>query len=158
MNNIHCLSRLEFKNELHGITEHQFDSTAFISIHSPKIGLHFNDTEVILEDAPNVLNLWFHDIDPESEVEWLLDNPDHVEVAFDEIMALQIKEFLLRNKRKLNWMIHCTAGICRSGAVGEVINDYFQQNFLGFKRDNPQINPNVWVKKVLRKTLGLHAQ
>lgn len=153
MNNIFIMSRAKFKEEVKSLTEHQFMDTAFISIHSPKIGMSFNDIDTILEDSSNVLNLWFHDTDPEAEIEWMASNPPYEEVLFDEEMAKSIKRFVLANKDKKQWLIHCTAGVCRSGAVGECLSDYFGNDYHKFKRDNPQIKPNVFVKKILKKIL-----
>ena len=57
-------------------------------------------------------------------------------------------------------MIHCNAGISRSGAVGEVLNWYFnshiQQNpedFQTFYSVHPQIVPNSHIKTVLFRYL-----
>lgn len=147
------MSRAKFKEELKSFTEQQFMATAFISIRSPKIGISFNDTDPILEDSSNVLNLWFHDTDPEAEIVWMASSPPYEEVLFDEEMAESIKRFVDSNKDKKQWLIHCTAGVCRSGAVGECISDYFGNDYVMFKRDNPQIKPNVFVKKVLNKIL-----
>ena len=154
MNNIFIMSRAKFRETVSSITEQQFMTTAFISIHSPKIGMSFNDTDPILEDSSNVLNLWFHDTDPEAEIVWMASSPQYEEVLFDEAMAESIKRFVLANKDKKQWVIHCTAGVCRSGAVGECISDFFGNDYVMFKRDNPQIKPNVFVKKVLNKILA----
>ena len=148
MNNIYVLSRAKFKEEINKLTEQQFSSGSFISIHSPKVGMSFNDTEPILESSSNVLNLWFHDFDPESET-----NQDVNCVVFDENMALEIKNFVLKNLNAKFWLIHCTAGICRSGAVGEVLSDFFQIPYFQFKRDNPQIKPNIFVKNMLKQIM-----
>lgn len=153
MNNIFVWSRQKFKEELKTMNEQAFASSAFISIHSPNVGLSFNDTEPILSDCDNVLNLWFHDIDPEQEREWVETNPPYQEVLFDEEMAVKIKEFVLRNISAKKWVIHCTAGICRSGAVGEVLSEFFNIPYFEFKRVNPQIRPNIYVKNVLKSVL-----
>ena len=53
-------------------------------------------------------------------------------------------------------MVHCNAGISRSGAVGEVLNWYFnchiqqkQEEFQNFYRNHPQIEPNSHIRTVL---------
>ncbi len=148
MNNIYVLSRVKFEEEIKNLSEQQFMSGAFISIHSPKVGMSFDDTEPILESSSNVLNLWFHDFDPESEI-----NQDADCVVFDESMALEIKNFVLKNLNAKFWLIHCTAGVCRSGAVGEVLSDFFQIPYFQFKRDNPQIKPNIFVKNMLKQIM-----
>ena len=133
------------------MSKSEIDKSAIISIHSPKIGMSFNDTDPILSDSENVLNLWFHDTDPEAEVEWMMPNVQYEEVLFDEEMAKSIKRFVLANEDKKRWIIHCTAGKCRSGAVGEVLSDFFKIPYSEFKRSNPQIQPNIYVKKILKK-------
>lgn len=57
-------------------------------------------------------------------------------------------------------LIHCRAGVSRSGAVGEVLNWYFnsylQQNgddFAAFYQEHPQIEPNPHIRTVLLETL-----
>lgn len=68
-------------------------------------------------------------------------------------MAKSIKKFVEQNKDAKFWFIHCTAGVCRSGAVGEVLADFFEIPYHQFKRDNPQIKPNIYVKNILRQIL-----
>lgn len=57
-------------------------------------------------------------------------------------------------------LVHCTAGISRSGAVGEVLNWYYNRysarndkEFEQFARDNPDIVPNDHVRKTLLQVL-----
>jgi predicted protein tyrosine phosphatase len=72
--------------------------------------------------------------------------------TFTSIQAQQIVEFvkkIVKSKREIPLIVHCTAGISRSGAVGEVINDYLKFDYKQFKRDNPQVQPNCYVKKTL---------
>ena len=47
-----------------------------------------------------------------------------------------------------NAVVHCTAGICRSGAVAEV------GTMLGFKDTGAYRQPNLMVKRYLMKVLG----
>lgn len=148
MNNIFIMSRAKFKEEIKSLTEQQFMATAFISIHEPKnkiIGGYAEPWPVILEESSNVLNLWFNDEDEY--------NPETESVLFTEEMAKSIKRFVQNNKDKKQWVIHCTMGQCRSGAVGECISDYLGNEYFKFKRDNPQIKPNVHVKKLLNNEL-----
>lgn len=52
-------------------------------------------------------------------------------------------------KQNLNVLVHCTAGICRSGAVAEACE------VLGFEYIGNYKQPNVLVKKRLFRELGL---
>jgi len=146
-NHIYCVPRFKFQEQMKTISEQQFRVGAFISIHDPEFGR-------IIDDAPNILNLWFHDADPGKESEifefaqsWVNENEI---VYFDEDMARKIFEFVQKNKDAKFFLIHCTAGKCRSGAVGEVLSEYFGIDYFDFKRDNPQVSPNTFVKKILK--------
>lgn len=58
-------------------------------------------------------------------------------------------------------LIHCAAGISRSGAVGEVLNWYFNRyltdnktDYDDFIQNNRQILPNPLVRKIMMKVLA----
>lgn len=79
--------------------------------------------------------------------------------AMTEAQTRQIADFA---RRYNDWpmIIHCTAGVSRSGAVGDALNCYFNrhaernnQAFEQFYRDNPDIVPNLYVRQKLWKTL-----
>lgn len=63
--------------------------------------------------------------------------------------------FIEKIKDAKNWFLHCTAGISRSGTIGEFISDYLGQDYFQFKRDNPQTNPNSEIKKILYGTFKI---
>lgn len=82
-------------------------------------------------------------------------------VLFDKKHANKILSFVKGSKLPL--IIHCRAGISRSGAVGEVLNWYFnsylQQNvddFIAFYQEHLQIDPNPYIRKVLLETFDRH--
>lgn len=63
--------------------------------------------------------------------------------------AKQIIEILERAlEEDRNVIVHCFAGLCRSGAIAEIAID------MGFKDTNTYRERNVWVKKLLMKELG----
>lgn len=79
-------------------------------------------------------------------------------VLFNKDHANRIWDFI--ECGELPVIIHCHAGISRSGAVGEVLNWYFncylQQNyddFAAFYREHPNIEPNPHIRSVLFETL-----
>lgn len=154
------------------------DDCRFISINSysgcPYIneltGMGCKLTEQDLEPSPipeeyhnQALILHFDDACPSevkaSGIKWKL---------FSEDQAKSIKVFAqqaFNDKKRL--IIHCTAGISRSGAVGSTLNDYFNK----FLEDNEsdfewfwtcgcerQISPNPYVAKVLRKILNINKE
>lgn len=90
---------------------------------------------------------------------------------FNKEMAMSICKFI---ENKLNefpetdtiW-VHCTAGISRSGAVGVVLNDYFNkflennsEDFYEFQHNGHErmLDPNPLVSRILKSTLGMSYQ
>lgn len=102
-------------------------------------------------DGLNILKLQFDDA---------VEDPKHSLVLFDEQIAAKIVAFIRRIDKKRLLFINCGAGISRSGAVGEVLNDYFnkylERNVMDdeyFRRQNRQIQGNPLVRRILRDTL-----
>lgn len=102
-------------------------------------------------DGPNILKLQFDDA---------VEDPDRTLVLFDEQMADEIVNFVRGIDSDGVLFVNCGAGISRSGAVGEVLNDYFnkylERNELDdeyFRRLNPQIQGNPLVRRILREAL-----
>lgn len=84
----------------------------------------------------------------------------HALVLFDADIAGEIVRFIRKIDTSRLLFVNCGAGISRSGAVGEVLNDYFNKylefNALDdeyFRRLNRQIQGNPLVRRVLRRTL-----
>lgn len=72
-----------------------------------------------------------------------------VEPLFSDTQAnaiIDILQYALENK--MNIIVHCHAGICRSGAVVEVAS------MMGFDTTNRYRQPNLRVKHKLMKVLG----
>lgn len=71
------------------------------------------------------------------------------EPLFSDEQAKQIVELLLLAKsRSMNVLVHCHAGICRSGAVVEV------GTMIGFTATDRYRQPNLRVKNKLMRVLG----
>ena len=107
-----------------------------------------------LLNHPHLLTLTFDDICSEPETLEDLGNA----VLFNETMAEQIMRFV--DDGKLPLLVHCTAGISRSGAVGEVLNWYFNRYLEtntaddeDFELNNRQIQPNTIVRRIMLKVL-----
>jgi predicted protein tyrosine phosphatase len=47
--------------------------------------------------------------------------------------------------------IHCDAGVSRSGAVAKFMQEYLHLDYEEFRRENPQIVPNIAILKALTK-------
>lgn len=104
----------------------------------------------ILSDAPNVLNLFFDDVETDIEITLLSPTKQHVCKAFTPDQGILIIDFL--ESMKANGIdeliIHCHAGVSRSGAVGTFAREYLELDLKEFRELNPNIYPNA---KVLRE-------
>ena len=99
----------------------------------------------------NVLKLCFDDA---------TSDPEGTLILFDEAIARQIAAFLRRIDRDRGLFINCAAGVSRSGAVGEVLNDYFNRYLEPneaddrfFREHNRQICGNPLVRRILSGVL-----
>ena len=118
----------------------------------------FDDTPPFSEKYlkhPHLLALTFDDICNEPETPEDLGKA----ILFDENMAQAIMRFV--DDGKLPLLVHCTAGISRSGAVGEVLNWYFNRYLEtntaddeDFELNNRQIMPNTIVRRIMLKVLA----
>ena len=93
-------------------------------------------------DADNLLILYFDDVD------------EGFPHAMTPEQAKQIVDFIsIEDNRPI--IVHCTAGISRSGAVGEVLNWYFNRfeandlDYRKFEIMHPDIVPNAHVRRLL---------
>jgi predicted protein tyrosine phosphatase len=98
-------------------------------------------------DHPNVLRLWFDDVEMDTD-KFSPTNQEKIK-AFDNEDARKVRDFIKLNKDKNTFIVHCSAGISRSGAVAQYICDYFQCDREQFLRDNPYIHPNGRVTRML---------
>jgi len=100
------------------------------------------------ENHKNVLNLRFDDVEHDMEA-----SPTQKEntKAFSNEQAKELFEFIKENRDKEQCVVHCMAGISRSGAVGTFINGYAQGDWEDFKRTNPWISPNGRVERMLNE-------
>ena len=104
---------------------------------------------------PHLLTLNFDDVCNEPETPEDLGNA----ILFNEDMAHAIMRFVDDGKFPL--LVHCTAGISRSGAVGEVLNWYFNRYLENntaddedFVENNRQILPNTIVRRIMLEVLA----
>ncbi len=99
------------------------------------------------QDHPNVLRLWFDDVENDTD-KFSPTNQESVR-AFTIEDAKKVRKFIDDNKDKKVFIVHCSAGISRSGAVGQFICDYFRCDRQEFLSDNPFIHPNGRVTRML---------
>jgi len=73
---------------------------------------------------------------------------------FTKFKAKKLYEFIKRNKDKNLAILHCAAGISRSGAVGTFIYDLYGRDTMTyeeFRRKNPRIQPNSYILNTLHE-------
>lgn len=97
------------------------------------------------QDHPNVLRLWFDDV--EHDLQTSPTNP-HKCKAFSVEQAKQTFDFINENYEK-DFIVHCSAGISRSGAIGAFITDYFDWDRVKFEKNNPYIHPNGRITRMM---------
>jgi predicted protein tyrosine phosphatase len=171
---VSVLSREEFTQHLAevGINDSTVASSpcAYISIIGSISYSHkFHSSGIVIstesgQDQPilrcqhkNYLTLRFDDVSPEdpSVIACLAikTDPDGYPCLFAPEQAARLAQFILENAGAEHWIIHCGAGISRSGAVGAMISDHLGLPYSDFKRYNPRVNPNTHVAVLLRKAL-----
>jgi len=154
---VHVLSKVEFdglmvQNKIVDENVEKFDSIFFISL----IDNHNQKGHYFKKDHNNVMNLRFDDVENDGGAPRVLvddpdiDNFDEEKVkAFSEKQANNLFKFIKANRDKETCIVHCMAGISRSGAVGMFVNGYCGGDFDLFKRDNKFISPNARVHRML---------
>jgi len=115
----------------------------------------------------NVLILKFDDIEPEDSQYVVIDDPKGLMPSFrlmTEADAEAIARFV-ESPDPRPIMVHCTAGISRSGAIGACLNEYYNKKLFydeaahqAFWTNHPYINPNLHVMKLLWKKLEIGGQ
>jgi predicted protein tyrosine phosphatase len=89
------------------------------------------------QNHSNVLNVEFDDLAYQSDFG----------LAITDEIAKVLYDFINSNIHRKTYVIHCMAGVSRSAAVGQFIDDIFGS--LDFKVLNPQICPNKLVYALL---------
>lgn len=106
------------------------------------------DQEIILNniDCKNILKLVFDDIVVENYNCKLFSKEDaKLIIDFAKSLEDNIETII----------IHCHAGICRSGAVALFLNSFLNLNFDEFKKENPYIYPNPFILNTLENISGI---
>lgn len=144
------LSRALFNEYLtrKGVTNEnveQQDKLFFISINNQDD----KTPNFFTSNKKNVLNMTFADLEEDKELPILGENRTETFKAMTREQAAELYQFIKANKDKEAVLIHCTAGVARSGAVGVFINDFIGGNYHELMRNNPSIQPNSHVYRLL---------
>lgn len=119
--------------------EDRIESICFISI---------NDTAGKWKDSwfgqdhDNVIRLWFDDVEKDGDTPPTHDRPG-IAVTDEQIERLVL--FIFENIDKETFLIHCTAGISRSGAIGLFITNLLGENIEQYFKNNPRVHPNKMI-------------
>ena len=176
---IHTLSVADFKhtmrnNDLYDSTIESMPELAVISI-----GNSFDDFDPddIFSNGPssrwfarrhrNVLNMTFDDIASPEKWQFLSQfgnsrssddtsgnaSAEKDYVLFDRNMARKIADFVDDNHEASTWIVHCSAGISRSGAVSRWLKDWlkFKYGIDAVNVDGKYALPNSYVLSELNR-------
>jgi len=141
---------------IRGITDanvEDYKATCFISINDTSA-----DDTYFSKNHRNVLTMRFddvaHDLYDVEIVNGKVQNSNVIKAkALTIEQAAELYNFIqtqIADKRG-QCIVHCTAGISRSGAVGSFINQLTEADDEKFKRDNPHILPNQHIMQLLNK-------
>ena len=152
------ISKFTFDQYIKGIgvtnenVEEKFKNFCFISI-IDTIG--YSGPSYFNGDKSNVKILYFDDVDESGTVGmWQGISKDRALKSFSEEQAVEVIDFLENQRNGDICLIHCLAGISRSGAVVVFVNDYFgTESYQEFMRRNPMIQPNGKVLQLLKREL-----
>lgn len=158
MTSIVAMARHSFENycKNNNINDNNIpEDSFFICIHN-SFGIE-NTKPFFKELHDNVLNLYFDDCSEDYITSDLADLVGElvIERAFTKDQAQSVIDFLDKQKEcgRDNGIIHCQAGISRSGAVASFTANYFNMNKFVFKSLNPKIIPNPHVLSTLNGIL-----
>lgn len=106
-----------------------------------------SDAEPLTNRGKLHTSFFFDDIAP-SQIEQ--NYPDRIAMSVKDAKDIIAFTELVKNaRREFELYIHCSAGVCRSGAVGLFLTRYLGLDEEKFYKRNPQIIPNRWVMDVL---------
>jgi len=121
----------------------------------PRCFISINDTcgtdekPYFKENTENVLVLFFDDIDNDLYIKNDTNGKEMWHRAMTEEQAKEIIRFIDKNKDKMECIIHCGAGVRRSGSVAKFINKYLDLPWSKFHEDNRHILPRESIIKTL---------
>jgi predicted protein tyrosine phosphatase len=100
----------------------------------------------------NTLSMLFSDIDNDKDLIYYTLFKDEIHI-FTEKQAMDIIKFIdmVDKQEDQVLIVHCNAGVSRSGAIGTFVCEYLALDYNNFKRENKHILPNLSILKTLRR-------
>lgn len=149
---VYVLSKQQFDKLMRSKGVHSGNVETYTKYFFISINDTSGTTEVpYFENKSNVKILYFDDVETDLNIPILGTSTIETKKAFTEQQATELIQYLDANKDKETCFVHCAAGISRSGAVGEFVNDYFGGDYFEFKKNNPLTKPNGLVLRILKK-------
>lgn len=93
------------------------------------------------EDHDNVIRLWFDDVLEDGDT---ISKYNRVGLKATNAQLNDIIDFIERNEDK-KFIIHCSAGVSRSGAVGMYITRLLKRSVKKYLKHNPRVKPNLMI-------------
>lgn len=145
MVDIHTLSAADFKSTMrdNGLDDSNVEERTDLAVISVCNSFEDGPADGMFSNGPsshwfrlphgNVLNLDFDDIAAPDEWESLSKCDRYV--LFDEGMAREVADFVEANLSASVWIVHCGAGVSRSGAISRWLKDWLERKH-GIEADN----------------------
>lgn len=118
------------------VMANSYDKVWIISVMNP-------EDEPLVKPSEHCLPLHFHDVDDEEEMHFKL---------FNREMAHEVVAFLKKanaDEGRNLLVVNCHAGVSRSGAISLFARGVFGLDYSEWRRDNPQVEPNLLVTRLL---------
>jgi predicted protein tyrosine phosphatase len=103
---------------------------------------------------PHLLNLTFCDIAPDDVPEDQRQRYPSMS-ADDAVAVVNALKRWHESDLRGNLIVHCHAGISRSGALGTFANELLGLNIEQFRKEHPWVDPQPYMLSSLRVTAGL---
>lgn len=134
------------------------DKWSLISIYSSTKKPIINSQTIFPKNCINNLSISFFDTTPNdwNNILRYIPEASKEQDLFNENHAKQIIKFLGILKIETTLLIHCAAGISRSGAVGLFASRYLNIDDKNFRKLNPNVCPNPHVLDILNKVSGIN--
>ena len=156
--NIKILSRKEVEYFIKSITMPVELPWAFISIWNSHELVHVFTRDILKKIGCNeALSIRLADLTKDEFFLHLSEDEKKNNKLFDETDAKQIISFVdkINSLDIPTLIIHCAAGISRSGAVGLFTCRYLKLNEDEFRKENENILPNFYILKTLNDVSGI---